>query len=57
MGVNAEGMLRGFARVNQVTSAFLGYPLSVFNKNSQNYYRIILCVGSDLGASDPHYHI
>jgi len=24
----------GFARVNKVTSAFLGYPLSVFNKNS-----------------------
>ena len=24
----------GFARVNQVTSASLGYPLSVFNKNS-----------------------
>ena len=23
----------GFARVNQVTSASLGYPLSVFNKN------------------------
>jgi len=24
----------GFARVNKVTSASLGYPLSVFNKNS-----------------------
>jgi len=24
----------GFARVNQVTSASLGYPLSVFNKNT-----------------------
>jgi len=24
----------GFARVNQVTSVSLGYPLSVFNKNS-----------------------
>ena len=24
----------GFARVNQVTSASLSYPLSVFNKNS-----------------------
>jgi len=26
--------LSGFARVNQVTSASLRYPLSVFNKNS-----------------------
>ena len=26
--------LPGFARVNKVTSASLGYPLSVFNKNS-----------------------
>jgi len=26
--------LSGFARVNKVTSASLGYPLSVFNKNS-----------------------
>ena len=26
--------LPGFARVNQVTSASLGYPRSVFNKNS-----------------------
>jgi len=25
---------KGFARVNQVTSASLRYPLSVFNKNS-----------------------
>jgi len=25
---------QGFARVNQVTSASLRYPLSVFNKNS-----------------------
>jgi len=33
MGVKAEGMLR-FARVNKVTSASLGYPLLVFNKNS-----------------------
>jgi len=35
MGVEleAKGMLR-FARVNKVTSASLGYPLSVFNKNS-----------------------
>jgi len=33
MGVQAEGMLR-FARVNKVTPASLGYPLSVFNKNS-----------------------
>jgi len=24
----------GFARVNKVTSASLGYPLSIFNKNS-----------------------
>ena len=30
MGVKAKGMLR----VNEVTSASLGYPLSVFNKNS-----------------------
>jgi len=33
MGVKAKGMLRG-VRVNQVTSASLRYPLSVFNKNS-----------------------
>ena len=33
MGVKAEGMLR-FDRVNKVTSASLGYPLPVFNKNS-----------------------
>jgi len=33
MGVKAEGML-GVARVNKVSSASLGYPLSVFNKNS-----------------------
>jgi len=26
--------LPGFAKVNKVTSASLGYPLSVFNKNS-----------------------
>jgi len=26
--------LPGFARVNKVTSASLGYPLSVFNQNS-----------------------
>ena len=35
MGVKAKGMqCSGFARVNKVTSASLGYPLSVFNKNS-----------------------
>jgi len=33
MGIKAKGMLR-FARVNKVTSASLGYPLSVCNKNS-----------------------
>ena len=32
----------GFARVNNVTSASLGYPLSVFNKNStlKSYWRL-----------------
>ena len=29
----------GFARVNKVTSASLGYPLSVFNKNSTHHGR------------------
>ena len=33
-GVLKRRELPGFARVNQVTSASLGYPRSVFNKNS-----------------------
>ena len=33
MGVKAKGILR-YTRVDQVTSASLRYPLSVFNKNS-----------------------
>jgi len=38
MGVKAKGTLR-FARVNKLTSASLGYPLSVFNKHSTlNHY-------------------
>jgi len=31
MGVKADG-LSGFARVNKVTSASLGYPLSISNE-------------------------
>jgi len=32
----------GFARVNKVTSASLGYPLPVFNKNSNLKQHVIL---------------
>jgi len=37
----------GLARVNKVTSAFLGYPLSVFNENSTpkaTHHSLILVV-------------
>jgi len=33
--------LLGFARVNQVTSASLGYPLSIFNKHSTLRLRLL----------------
>ena len=41
MGVKAEGMLR-IDRVNKETSASLGYPLPVFNKNSNLKQHVIL---------------
>jgi len=36
----------GFARVNKVTSTSLGYPLSVFNKNSTLKYSLPLAFSS-----------
>jgi len=42
--------LPGVARMNKVTSASLGYPLSVFNKNSTlkgNVERVSTCNGEE----------
>ena len=43
--------LSGFARVNKVTSASLGYPLSVFNKNST--LKVITPLNNQRAAAKP----
>ena len=51
----------GFARVNQVTSASLGYPLSVFNKNStlknQTTQKEDPPLGGGVPAINIHIHV
>ena len=52
MGVKAEGS--GFARVNKVTSASLGYPPLIFNKNSTSDKKER--TSSEPGAFRLHYY-
>jgi len=47
----------GFARVNKVTSASLGYPLSVFNKNSTLKPNLITQIYMDLSYIDPQARV